>query len=122
MVPYGFCPGMMDVYRPLVEAGFARGGRSGEARAFRIWAHVDVIVTDDVATALLPFKRYGARLRPRVTADGVWRGYGDVEARCKSSGPKGATTMPRRPSRTSTSTRACSSAPSDGSPGDWHRG
>jgi alkanesulfonate monooxygenase SsuD/methylene tetrahydromethanopterin reductase-like flavin-dependent oxidoreductase (luciferase family) len=78
--PYGFCPGLMDAYRPLLDEGFKRSGRPKARESFQIWAHVDVIITDDIADALLPFKRYAARLH-RGTPQMAWRGYADVEER-----------------------------------------
>lgn len=56
--PAAFSPGMLDTYRPLLEAGFSRAGNGKSLKDFQIWAHVDVIVDDDVQTAMRPFKEY----------------------------------------------------------------
>lgn len=87
----GFAPGMMDVYRPLLEEGFARAAQPKSLADFAIWSHVDVIVADDVRAAMRPFKAFTALHAGGWTKGGagrniyadqmIWRGYGDAQRR-----------------------------------------
>ncbi|MDO8864019.1 LLM class F420-dependent oxidoreductase [Haliea sp. E1-2-M8] len=54
--PLTFVPGMMDFYRPWLEAGFSRAGGGKSFKDFEIQASVVVTVTDDVASALQRMK------------------------------------------------------------------
>jgi F420-dependent oxidoreductase-like protein len=51
-IPMGFVPGMLDVYRPWLEEGFRRAGGGKSLDDFEIQAQTQVIVTDDIRTAL----------------------------------------------------------------------
>ena len=56
-MPPGWHIGDYGMFRPQLEEGFAR--RPGGAPAdFKIWAHVDMLVNDDVKAAMRPFKEY----------------------------------------------------------------
>jgi alkanesulfonate monooxygenase SsuD/methylene tetrahydromethanopterin reductase-like flavin-dependent oxidoreductase (luciferase family) len=57
-MPPSWAPGVMDSWKPLLEKGFARAGGGKSFKDFRIWAHVDMIVDDDVRRAMRPFKEY----------------------------------------------------------------
>ena len=52
---------MMKIYRPMIEAGFAKRANPPKIEDFPIWAHVDVLVTDDIKSAFAEFKEYTAR-------------------------------------------------------------
>jgi alkanesulfonate monooxygenase SsuD/methylene tetrahydromethanopterin reductase-like flavin-dependent oxidoreductase (luciferase family) len=77
---YGLAPGMMGAFTPLLEEGFARSAQPKSLENFEIWAHIDVILSDDIKAAFTPFKEYVARLH-RNTDQMRWRGYGDVQTR-----------------------------------------
>jgi len=51
-LPFGFRPGSMEHYRPLLEAGFARAGADKSFDDFEIQAGCGVTITDDVKAAL----------------------------------------------------------------------
>ncbi len=80
-LPPGFAPGMMTVFSPLLEKGFAKSGKGKGYDDFAIWAHVDMLVDDDVRTAMRPFKEYvvtwAKMQRPFMEA----RGYTDMADR-----------------------------------------
>jgi alkanesulfonate monooxygenase SsuD/methylene tetrahydromethanopterin reductase-like flavin-dependent oxidoreductase (luciferase family) len=48
----GFVPGMMEVFGPSLDEGFAREGARRNRAEFEIQAQSHVIITDDVRTAL----------------------------------------------------------------------
>ncbi len=85
----GFAPGMMDVYRPMLEAGFARAKKPKSLKDFQIWSHVDVLVSNDIREAMKPFKLFTAnmvggfkQLGKDVYKDQmVWRGYPEAAER-----------------------------------------
>jgi len=85
----GFAPGMMDVYRPMLEEGFARAARPKTLADFQIWSHVDVRVSDDVKAAFQPFKAFTAQMVGGFKQLGkdvykdqmVWRGYPEAAER-----------------------------------------
>lgn len=87
----GFAPGMMTTYRPMLEAGFARAGRTKTLDDFEIWSHVDVIVSDDVEEAMKPFKAFTAlhaggwaksgKTRNIYAHQMIWRGYAKEQQR-----------------------------------------
>ncbi|GAA3096814.1 LLM class F420-dependent oxidoreductase [Pseudonocardia yunnanensis] len=55
--PWGFAPGMMPTFEPLLAAGFERA--PGKRREdFDIWALVDLVVSDDVRSGLDRFRPY----------------------------------------------------------------
>lgn len=56
--PAGFAPGMMDAYRPLLQAGFDRAGGGKGFDNFDIWGIVDLLVIDDVREGLDLFREY----------------------------------------------------------------
>jgi len=80
-LPPAFAPGMLPAVEPLLQRGFDRAGRSKGMDDFAIWAHVDVLVDDDVTTAMHPFKEFVVTwfhmLRPFMEA----RGYPEVAQR-----------------------------------------
>jgi alkanesulfonate monooxygenase SsuD/methylene tetrahydromethanopterin reductase-like flavin-dependent oxidoreductase (luciferase family) len=57
-MPPSWAPGVMPAYLPLLEKGFAAAGGGKNLANFKIWAHVDSIVDDDVRAAMRPFKEY----------------------------------------------------------------
>ncbi|ALJ18875.1 LLM class flavin-dependent oxidoreductase [Microbacterium sp. No. 7] len=83
----GWSPGMTSVYRPLIERGLARRENPPAPEDFPIWAHVDVLVTDDVAAGIRGFKRYVARWCGGHPGPGgqrelmTWRGFGEAADR-----------------------------------------
>ncbi len=90
MMPNGsWSPGMMKVYGPIIEKGLARRKTPMKLEDFPLWAHVDVLVTDDVAGAFWQFKEYTARWSGGYSGTGGlethmrWRGYGDAFDRIK---------------------------------------
>jgi alkanesulfonate monooxygenase SsuD/methylene tetrahydromethanopterin reductase-like flavin-dependent oxidoreductase (luciferase family) len=88
-MPSSFAPGgALEAFRPALADGFARAG-SKDAEHFEIWAHVDMIVDDDVAAAMLPFKQYTAMYsalqRPMIEA----RGYKEMADRLAELVPAG---------------------------------
>jgi alkanesulfonate monooxygenase SsuD/methylene tetrahydromethanopterin reductase-like flavin-dependent oxidoreductase (luciferase family) len=77
-MPPGFAPGLMPSFAPLLEQGFARaaGGGGGKSmRDFKIWAHVDMLVDDDVRVAMRPFKEYVVTWSQMQRPFMVARGY-----------------------------------------------
>jgi F420-dependent oxidoreductase-like protein len=80
-MPPLFMPGMLPMFVPLLEQGFARAGGGKTLADFAIWGHVDVLVDDDVRAAMRPFKEYTVEWcemqRPMIEA----RGYGEAIAR-----------------------------------------
>ena len=88
LLPNGsWSPGMMKVYRPMIEKGFARRQNPPRVEEFPIWAHVDVLVTDDVQAAMGQFREYTARHTGGYRGKGglsthlQWRGYGQAAQR-----------------------------------------
>jgi len=59
-LPFGFSPGMMDVYRPWLEAGFERAGGGKGFDDFAIQTSCTVRITDDVKGALRAMKPFNA--------------------------------------------------------------
>lgn len=55
-LPFGFVPGSMDIYRPWLEAGFAKAGSNKGFHNFEIQAGVQLNLTDDVESALNALK------------------------------------------------------------------
>ena len=53
-----WAPGIIDSFRPMLEKGFAKAGNGKNLDDFKIWAHVDMLVDDDVRAAMRPFKEY----------------------------------------------------------------
>jgi F420-dependent oxidoreductase-like protein len=49
---FGFRPGMMSLYRPWLEEGFARAGGGKSFGGFEIYANSSVVITDDVKEVL----------------------------------------------------------------------
>jgi alkanesulfonate monooxygenase SsuD/methylene tetrahydromethanopterin reductase-like flavin-dependent oxidoreductase (luciferase family) len=88
ILPNGsWSPGMMRVYRPMIEKGFAKRENPPKLEDFPLWAHVDVLVTDDIKAAVWQFKEYTARWTGGYGGEGglathmQWRGYGDALTR-----------------------------------------
>jgi len=59
----GWWPGARSFYQPIIDRGFARRTRPARTAAqdFPIWAHVDLIVSDDIKAAMREFKVYTAK-------------------------------------------------------------
>jgi F420-dependent oxidoreductase-like protein len=55
-LPFGFAPGMLEVYRPWLEEGFERAGGGKSLAGFEIQAGCHVVVTDDVKAGLAKLK------------------------------------------------------------------
>jgi len=51
-LPFGFNPGMLELYRPWLEEGFRRAGGGKSLAGFEIQAGCSVAITDDVRSAL----------------------------------------------------------------------
>ena len=51
-LPFGFNPGMLELYRPWLEEGFRRAGGGRSLADFEIQAGCSVAITDDVQAAL----------------------------------------------------------------------
>jgi len=91
LLPNGsWSPGMMKVYGPMIEKGFAKRATPITLEDFPIWAHVDVLVTDDIRGAMQEFKEYTAKWTGGYGGEGglathlQWRGYGAaVERICE---------------------------------------
>jgi alkanesulfonate monooxygenase SsuD/methylene tetrahydromethanopterin reductase-like flavin-dependent oxidoreductase (luciferase family) len=87
-MPSFFAPGTLPAFQPLLDAGFARAGRAATAD-FQVWAHVDMLVDDDVRAAMRPFKEYtamwSAMQRPFIEA----RGYTEMAERLAELVPAG---------------------------------
>ena len=90
LMPNGsWSPGMMRVYRPLLEKGFARRATPMKVEDFPIWAHVDVLVTDDVKGTIWQFREYTAKHVGGWSGKGgldthmEWRGYGEAVERIR---------------------------------------
>jgi F420-dependent oxidoreductase-like protein len=59
--PFGFGPGMMEMYRPWLEAGFARkGARRHSLADFEIQSGCQVVIDDDVRAAIDSLKPMAA--------------------------------------------------------------
>jgi alkanesulfonate monooxygenase SsuD/methylene tetrahydromethanopterin reductase-like flavin-dependent oxidoreductase (luciferase family) len=56
--PMGFCPGLMEAYKPLLQSGFDKAGGGKSFADFDVWAIVDVLVIDDVKRGLDMFREY----------------------------------------------------------------
>ena len=80
-MPPGWAPGIMPLFRTLLEKGFAHAGAVKTLKEFKIWSHVDVLVDDEVRAAMRPFKEYvvtwSRMQRPFMEA----RGYRDLADR-----------------------------------------
>jgi len=69
-LPLGFVPRLMPMLRPWLEEGFRRAGGGKGFGDFEIQARAEVIITDDVKTAL-------ARQKPRVALYAGGMGHRD---------------------------------------------
>jgi alkanesulfonate monooxygenase SsuD/methylene tetrahydromethanopterin reductase-like flavin-dependent oxidoreductase (luciferase family) len=76
--PVNYAPGIFHHVEPLLAEGFRRAGGSKGPDQFDIWAHVDVIVDQDVRAAMRPFKEYVATYASLQRQQIEWRGYGDL--------------------------------------------
>jgi len=88
LLPNGsWSPGMMKVYGPMLQKGFAKRKTPMKIEDFPVWAHVDVVVTNDIKDSLWQFKEYTARYvggyggRGGLSTHMEWRGYGDAVER-----------------------------------------
>jgi alkanesulfonate monooxygenase SsuD/methylene tetrahydromethanopterin reductase-like flavin-dependent oxidoreductase (luciferase family) len=82
-MPANFAPGMLTHFTPYLEEGFARAGKGNGLDAFKIWAHVDVNVDDDVKVAMRPFKEYVITWSQRQRSFMEARGYGALADRLR---------------------------------------
>jgi alkanesulfonate monooxygenase SsuD/methylene tetrahydromethanopterin reductase-like flavin-dependent oxidoreductase (luciferase family) len=82
-MPANFSPGMLNTFKPLLEEGFARAGGGKGLHNFKIWAHVDVNVSDDVRTAMRPFKEYVVTWSQRQRTFLESRGYTGLAERLR---------------------------------------
>ena len=57
-LPFGFVPGMMDKYRPWLEEGFSKSGKS--FADFEIQAGCHIAITGDIPAAMAPLKEFFA--------------------------------------------------------------
>jgi len=85
ILPNGsWSPGMMKVYGPMIEKGFAKRKNPPKLEDFPLWAHVDVLVTDDIKGSFDQFREYTARyVGGWIGVGGLathmqWRGYGEA--------------------------------------------
>ena len=78
-MPPQFSPGLMPAFQPLLDAGFERAG--GKKEDFKIWAHVDVLVDDDVQAAMRPFKEYAVTWARMQRSFMIARGYQELADR-----------------------------------------
>lgn len=80
-MPPAWAIGIKDAFLPLLEQGFAKAGGGKSIDNFKIWAHTDMLVDNDVRAAMRPFKEYVVTWahyqRPFMEA----RGYKDVADR-----------------------------------------
>jgi alkanesulfonate monooxygenase SsuD/methylene tetrahydromethanopterin reductase-like flavin-dependent oxidoreductase (luciferase family) len=86
----GFALGMMKTYRPWLEEGFAKAKAPKSLKTFEIWSHIDVIVSNDVKSAMQPFKEWTTRMVGGFAATGrggvykeqmIWSGYPEAANR-----------------------------------------
>ena len=77
ILPPGSLPGVM----PLLQKGLDRAGNGKCLDDIQIWAHVDVIVDDDVQAAMRPFKEYVVTWAKMQREFMVARGYGELADR-----------------------------------------
>jgi F420-dependent oxidoreductase-like protein len=56
LLPMGFVPGSMEIYRPWLEEGFARAGSNKSFGDFEIQGRTSVVITNDVKGALQSMK------------------------------------------------------------------
>ncbi len=56
LLPMGFVPGSMEIYRPWLEEGFARAGSGKSFADFEIQGSARVVITNDVKGALQSMK------------------------------------------------------------------
>lgn len=80
-MPSAFAPGLLATFLPLLEKGFAAAGSGKSLDGFQIWAHVDMLVDDDVRTAMRPFKEYVVQWSAMQRPFMVNRGYPDLADR-----------------------------------------
>lgn len=66
---------MLKSFKPFLEEGFARAGGGKGFHNFKIWAHVDVNVDNDVRAAMRPFKEYVVTWSQRQKTFLEARGY-----------------------------------------------
>jgi alkanesulfonate monooxygenase SsuD/methylene tetrahydromethanopterin reductase-like flavin-dependent oxidoreductase (luciferase family) len=78
----------LHAFQPTLQEGFARAGRT-DTEAFQTWAHVDVLVDDDVQRAMRPFKEYTATYQAMQRPVIVARGYRELADRLSELVPAG---------------------------------
>lgn len=79
-MPPGWHIGDYQMFRPLLDQGFARRP-GGEPKDYKIWAHVDMLVDDDVRAAMRPFKEYVVTWSAIHREFMIARGFKDVADR-----------------------------------------
>ncbi len=82
----GWWPGAMSFYGPIIDRGLERRKTPMKREDFPSWAHVDVVMTDDLKAGFAVFKEYVARYTAAGPAGGHTtlmeaRGYGHLIAR-----------------------------------------
>jgi alkanesulfonate monooxygenase SsuD/methylene tetrahydromethanopterin reductase-like flavin-dependent oxidoreductase (luciferase family) len=82
-MPANFAPDMLANFKPYLEEGFARAGDGKGFDTFKIWAHVDVNVDNDVRAAMRPFKEYVITWSQRQRAFMEARGYAGLADRLR---------------------------------------
>jgi hypothetical protein len=73
----------MAQWKPILEEGFARAGGDKGFHNFKIWAHVDVNVDEDVRRAMRPFKEYVVTWSQTQRKFLEARGYGEIPRRLR---------------------------------------
>ena len=79
----GWWPGAMKFYGPIIDKGLAKRKVPLKREDFPTWAHVDVIVSDDIRGGVREFKEYVARYTAMGPEGGHTtlieaRGYGEI--------------------------------------------
>ncbi len=80
-MPSFFAPGILSSFTALLAEGFARSAAPKGPDGFQVWAHVDMLVDDDVRTAMRPFKEYTVQWAGMQRPFMVARGYQDLADR-----------------------------------------
>ncbi len=80
-MPPNLPPGSLPGVLPLLRKGLERAGNGKSLDDLDIWAHVDVIVDNDVKAAMRPFKEYVVTWAKMQREFMVARGYEDLANR-----------------------------------------
>lgn len=79
-MPSVYSPASMHLYQPLLDAGFARSPQERTMADLDIWVHLDVLVNEDVAAAMLEAKRFVVRYWGGYKQLLEFLGYGEAAA------------------------------------------